>query len=189
MDRKVPVINELHKLMIDEYYANGFVGWKAVQTYNPEVQQSGAGTYFHNLSKLPQNKAYMKEKIELLRAETQITGVQVLRELILFSFSDITDFIDLSVAEIKSLPPDVRRCISVFEKKTTRYLPRGAKKGEEVEETTVKIKLFDKLKSLEMVNKHIGFYSEDNKQKAPNINLNNLPKATLNILLQNIDSN
>jgi phage terminase small subunit len=179
---------ELHKLMIDEYYANGFCGYKAVLFLKPDLTIGGAGTYFKGLCKIPENKAYMEEKVSKLREETNIKGIQVLRELIQFSFSDITDYMDLTVEELKDLPGDLRRCIQTFKKKTTRYLPRGAKKGEEVEDTTIEIKLFDKMKALEMINKHIGFYSEDNKQKTPNINLTNLPQATLNILLQNIET-
>ena len=89
--------------------------------------------------------------------------------------------------ELKALPPDLRRCISQFKRKTSRYLPRGAKPGEEVEETIIEIKLMDKVKTMEMINKHIGFYSEDNKQKGVKIDLSKATNVQLNMLLSLTD--
>ena len=82
------------------------------------------------------------------------------------------------------LPVDLRRCVASFERKKTSYLPRGAKKGEEVTEEIIKIKLIDKIKALEMVNKHIGFYEEDNRQKGMKIDLTKATNFQLNVLLQ-----
>jgi len=178
---------ELDKLIIDEYYLNGFNRFKAVEKYRPEITGPSARTYYTVMAKLKDNRVYIAEKIERLRADTQISGVHVLRELINFSFSDITDYINLSASQLQDLPPDVRRCIHSFERKKVRYLPRGAEKGEEVEEETIKIKLFDKLNALEKINKHIGFYSEDNRQKAANINLTKIDKVTLNALINAIE--
>ena len=52
----------------------------------------------------------------------------------------------------------------------------------------MEIKLLDKLKALDMVNRHIGFYEEDNVSKATKINLNNLPHATLQLLLKEVEA-
>lgn len=174
---------DLHKLVIDEYYANGFNRRKAVLKYCPDLSVSGAKTFYYVLSKIRENREYITEKITILRADTQIKAIHVLRELINFSFSDITDYMDLSIDQLKALPGDLRRSIQSFEIKKTRYLPRGAEKGEEVQEVNVKIKLFDKIKSLEMINKHIGFYSADNKQKAVKIDLSKATNVQLNMLL------
>ena len=40
-----------------------------------------------------------------------------------------------------------------------------------------------------MINKHIGFYEIDNKQKSNKINLNKIDTATLNILVQSMKGN
>ena len=173
----------VHKAMIDEYYANGFVGYKAVQAIHPQIESQTASSYFSSICKLPQNVAYIEQKVAVLRSETQIKAIQVLRELITFSFSDVTDYMDLGVSDLKALPPEIRRCIASFKKKTTKYLPRGAKVGEEVTEENIEIKLIDKVKALEMINKHIGFYSEDNKQKSVKIDLSKASNVQLNMLL------
>lgn len=173
-----------HKLIIDEYYANGYNKYKAVQAVKPGTNKSLASTLFTVLFKKAENKAYIQEKLSILRANSDIKAIQVLRELINFSFSDITDYLELSLVELSELPADLRRCISSFERKKTTYLPRGAKKGEEVTEEVVKIKLIDKIKALEMVNKHIGFYEEDNRQKGMKIDLSKATNVQLNVLLQ-----
>jgi len=171
----------------DEYYRNGFVGYKSVLKYKPDLTPSAAATYFKMISHNPDIKEYMQEKVDVMRAEAQINAVQVLRELITFSFSDITDYMGLTEDELRQLPADLRRCISSFKSKTSRYLPRGAKPGEEVQETIVEIKLIDKVKALEMINKHIGFYSEDNKQKGVKIDLSKATNVQLNMLLSLTD--
>jgi len=173
----------IDQAIIDEYYVNGFIGYKAVLKHKPDITSAGASNYFNMISKKDSIKAYMQSKVEIMRAEAQIDVVQVLRELIQFSFSDITDYMGLTVEELKALPPDLRRCISQFKRKTSRYLPRGAKPGEEVEETIIEIKLMDKVKTMEMINKHIGFYSEDNKQKGVKIDLSKATNVQLNMLL------
>lgn len=180
---EVDIKDDLGKLIIDEYHSNGFNQTKAVQTYCPNISDSNARTYYRALVKDSENKIYISDKLTALRASTQIKAIHVLRELINFSFSDITDYMDLSVADLKELPGDLRRSIQTFENKTTRYLPRGAQKGEEVTETNVKIKLFDKIKSLEMIAKHIGLYEKDNKQRAVKIDLSKATNVQLNILL------
>ena len=174
---------ELHRGMIDEYYSNGFVAYKAVRAFNPGITPSAGSAYYNTISRIPENRKYINDKLNVLRAETQINAVQVLRELIQFGYSDITDYIGLTTDELKALPPDLRRCISHFKRKTTKYVPRGKKKSEEVTEETVEIKLIDKLKALEMINKHIGFYSEDNKQKNVKIDLSKASNVQLNMLL------
>lgn len=181
--RDVIAKTDLSKLIIDEYYINGFNIVKAVQVYFPDYKYKVAQNYYYALVKTPENKAYIVDKITTLRASVQIKAIHVLRELINFSYSDITDYLNLSIVELKALPGDLRRCIQSFEITKTSYLPRGAKKGEEVEQTTVKIKLFDKIKALEMINKHIGFYSADNKQKAVKIDLSKATNVQLNMLL------
>ena len=51
------------------------------------------------------------------------------------------------------------------------------------------VKLIDKTKAIEMINKHKGFYLEDNNQKPPLINIERLNIDTLNALLLAIDNN
>lgn len=172
------------RAIMDEYYRNGQIGYKAVMAVDPSVtNMNTASAYFYAMMKKPENREYANRQVEVLRSEAQIDTVQVLRELIQFAHSDITEYLDLTVEELKALPPSIRRCIASFKRKKTTYLPRGAKPGEEVTDEVVEIKLIDKLKTIEMINKHIGFYGEDNRQKSFKIDLSKANNVQLNMLL------
>lgn len=177
-------IVDLERNIIDEYYVNGFNQYKAVKKFKPDMSNDNASAYYSAMVKKPINQKYLSEKFAVLRAETGIQSVQVTRELINLSYSDITDYIDLSSEELKALPPDLRRCIGSIEEKTKSYKDRS---GKVVKEKTYKIRLLDKLKAMDMLNKHIGFYEADNSQKKTSINLTKVDKATLNILLNAIE--
>lgn len=171
--------------IIDEYYINGFNRVKAVRSIKGnEYNYNSAVALFNNIHKHPAVQSYIKSKSEGLKAAAAIKNETVLLELKQWAYSDIGDYIGLTSDELKELPPEIRRCIQSYDIKTTTYLPRGAKQGEEVKETNIKIKLVDKIKAIEAINKHIGFYLEDNKQKAHKIDIKQLNVHTLNALLQ-----
>jgi len=173
-----------HRQILDEYCVNGFNKVKAVLAIKPHITYGGAAVVANTLFKVKANKDYIKLKQD---EATDNNGVQVnhmLNELLTLAFSDVTDYIGLSLEELKALPPEVRRCLSSYESKTVTYLPRGAVRGEEVTETTIKFKLKDSMKAIEMINKHLGFYDADNRQKATTINLDNIHVDQLNVLLQ-----
>ena len=180
---KLMASEELERAAVDEYFRNGYNGMKAAVSIRPEISEKGASNWFNAIIKKPDVREYIEQKMAVMRAEAQIDAIHVLKELIQFSFSDITDYIGLTVEELKELPPEVRRCISQFKRKTRTFLPRGAEPGEEVTEDIIEIKLFDKVKTLEMINKHIGFYLEDNKQKGVKIDLSKASNVQLNMLL------
>ena len=126
--------------------------------YSKETaQQIGS----QNLSKLViQVRIAELQKKRLERVE--LTQDEVLRELKNFAFSDITETLTLTVEQIKELPIEVRRLITQFKKVTRKILGDGDE-GTLIEET-VELKFIDKMKAFEMLNRHIGFYEEDNNQ-------------------------
>jgi len=173
--------NELHKAIILEYLSNGFCKVKAVMVCKPGVTYVGASAIGRTVFKDPANKEYITYKQSELKNNVDIDSHNILRELITLSFSDITDYIDLTTEELKELPPATRRCIESYEIKKETYKNR---EGKTITEETVKIKLHSKPKFIEMINKNIGFYNLDNKQKSNTINLNNVSVDNLNVLLQ-----
>jgi len=113
-----------------------------------------------NLSK-PVIQARIGE-LKAYRAEiVSVSQQEVLRELKNFFYSDITDTINLSPQEVKELPEDIRRMISSY--KHTKRKVGDSEEG--VIEESVELKFYDKLKVAEMINRHIGFYEEDNSQR------------------------
>ena len=116
----------------------------------------------------------IKERISELmekRAEAvDITQQEVLLELKNFFYSDITEAIELSPSEVKELPAELRRMVSGF-KHTTRKIA-GSDGDAGLVEEVIEIKFYDKLRALDMINRHIGLYEKDNKQSAPTFNNN-----------------
>jgi len=184
-------VNESHRAIIDEYYTNGFNGRKAVLSLNPELSVNSASVTFNHIFTHDKNRAYIQEKRQALRELTNIENEHILRELINWAYSDATQFICLTKEEVKELPSDIKRSIQSIKIKTRTYYDKQIK--EEVTEEQLEIKMVDKTKAVEMINKHIGFYNEDNKQKGANINvlqvLQQSSPETLNVLLQTIANN
>ncbi len=71
----------------------------------------------------------------------------------------------------------------VIQNNQRTYTDRG---GHKRTDEVIEIKLIDKTKAVEMINKHIGFYEIDNKQKSNKINLNKIDTTTLNVLFQSM---
>lgn len=174
-------INPLHKLIIDEYYINGFNGSKAVLTVKPDIKhQSTAAALYTAIRKNPVNLSYIEQKSNRLSAKTDIKAEHIVQELMQWAYSDVTDFIGLEDKEIKELPPNIRRCLSSF--KTTERTEKG-RDGNEYTIKTTEFKLVDKLQAIKEISKHIGFYEAHNKQKSPIIDLTNATPEELNTLL------
>ena len=106
-------------------------------------------------------KAKVLEYIEFLKAKrnkaVDITPESVLAELKRFINADITDCIGLTPQEVKELPIDIRRMISGYKHTTNTFMGRVTE--------VIELKFYNKEKFIEMVNRHIGLYEKDNKQK------------------------
>lgn len=173
--------NDLHTAIIDEYYSNGFNKVKSALTASPGITYRGAQALANSVLKDKENETYIKYKHEQLKAETNISTTQILKELLTFAYSDVTQFLGLTLDEIKALPPEVRRCLTNVKIKRQTYKDR---QGKEVVEENIEFKLVDKLNAIDKINKYIGFYEVDNKQKANNVNLTNISTDKLNVLLE-----
>jgi hypothetical protein len=175
---------ELDEAVIDEYFVNGFRGYKAVQTVRGNSVEAAKGM-FNIIMKDEKNKDYIQQKRLSLRRKIEVENENILRELLNWVYVDISDFIGLTKDEIKALPPEVKRCIQSFKTTKRTYKDRG---GQERTDEIIEIKLIDKTKAMEMVNKHVGFYESHNRQKRPKIDLNKFDTETLNIILNVIQS-
>lgn len=172
---------EKHKLIIDEYFINGFNKVKAVLSVSPDLTYHGANSIGTLIFNNATNKAYIQDKQNTIKASTNIETAQIVRELLNVAYSDATDYLELSSKELKALPPDARRAIASIRTKRKTYKERS---GAEVTEETHEIKLKDTLKAVDMLAKYCGLYEQDNKQRATNVNLTNINTDQLNVLLQ-----
>ena len=114
-------------------------------------------------------KVEVKSRIDNLISKrekrTEITADRVVQELAKIAFSEIDNFIewDENGIRIQSLVDISKKeigCIAEFSESITD------------KSMNLKFKLYDKVKSLELLGKHLGIFIEDNKQKGINVNVN-----------------
>ncbi len=123
-----------------------------------------------------QNK--LKELMDARSERLEITADQVLREFAKIAFSNVQDFTDSSngVVNVNGVDVDKSAAIQSIEviKKTF---------GEENKREIIftKLKLYDKLRALDSIAKHIGFFEKDNEQlrKTDEIDYSKLSDAAL----------
>jgi phage terminase small subunit len=90
---------------------------------------------------------------------TQVTADQVVNELALIAFSDISEVFDVdgngrvTVKDLKSLPPAVRRAISDISQVSTET---KGENGVVVEKVRLKVGLHSKIKAIELLMDHLG---------------------------------
>lgn len=152
-----------YKLVIDEWFINGFNGRKAYQKYYPKASDETADVEFNRILSIPKVKNYKNTKQDDSKEVLKTSHKILLKELENWAYSDITETIMLSPEEVKELPIEVRRLITKF-KNTKRNL---TDKEGNVYETIEVIELWfvSKEKAMEMIHKHTGFYGEHNYQK------------------------
>ena len=171
--------NEKYKLVVDEWFNNGFVGVDAYQKYYPNTTKKAAKTGFSRLKKLPYIREYINHKQEEASKHIGRTHKDILDELMRWIEYDMTETIGLTPKEIKELPITLRRLIVKYKVDSSkRYDLSGNMVGEE---ERIECTFVSKEKAMEMITKHLGFYEVDNKQKA---NASNLASLTTEELLQ-----
>lgn len=151
--------NAKHEAFCQEYLKD-LNQTKAYQRAYPDASYE---TALVNASKLLTN-TNIQDRIKQLQEKTQkkaeITRDMLIDELKTLAFSDITTFVDenWSLKNNKDLTIEQRKALSAIEinEQTGEF---GSKK-------TIKFKLHPKLDAIEKLAKHIGFYEDDNKQKA-----------------------
>lgn len=172
-------IKEEHYLILDQWFSNGYNGAGAVRSIRPELTTGSAKVLFNTLSKLDHCKTYIGNKRQELRASVNIEPEQVTRELITWLYSDATDYIDMTPDQVKALPMEAKRCIQSIKHRKKEYT---TKLGDNVMEESMEIRIIDKTKAVEILNKMLGNYALDNKQKATNVNIEQLNVQELKVL-------
>ena len=173
-------VKQDQRLIIDEYFNNGFNGSKAVTKYKPELTNGAARVLFTALSKDNDNKVYIQAKRNEIRASVNIEQETVIQNLITWIQADATDYLELSPAELKKLPNEARQSIASITHRKKSYKDR---QGQTVVEEVLQIKLIDKIKTLDMLNRMMGYYEIDNRQKSKTLDLSKATPEQLNTVL------
>ena len=161
-------IEPIHTQIIEEYLNNGHNKVQAVLKFKPDVAYNSCSNIFKTIIERPECGQYLQKRQTELKEAGEIKSLDILLKMKTWLNSDPSQFIGLTPQQVKELPPDIRQCIqAIHHKKRTIVNKQG--KPETHEE--IKVTLVDKVKTMDMLNKHIGFYSEDNKQKTGNVNV------------------
>jgi hypothetical protein len=175
-------LSEKHQFVIDEYFNNGYNKSKAVLAVYDELNNaSTAGHTFNAIVKSKQGKAYLDSRRNSLSYKALINTEQVLTEFIQWGFADATDYVGLSVEELKALPPAARRAIQSFKEVVRTETDR---QGNKTTTKTIDIKLVNKSDAMKETAKIIGAYELDNKQKSKVVDLKSASPEELNLLLK-----
>lgn len=173
-----------HRQIVDEYFANGFDSKKAVKKYRPHVQDSSAYGIFASIIKKASIKEYVAVKREGIRSSLAVKQELVLHNLMAWLRADATDFLGLTPEDVKQLPSDVRRSIQQIKHSKREYTDR---QGNLVVDEKMEVKMVDKLRVMDMINKHIDFYNADNQSKKQGIDISKATPEQLNAVLSLID--
>ena len=155
-------ITEQQKDFCRHYVKNRYNGTQAAKDagYKPTSAHEQA----HRLIKQDKIQQYIKKVQQAALQEAKVDTLLVLQELKNAAFSDITTTIGLGVEGIQALPAEIRRLIQKF-KRTVRHIPDG--QGGTNQEETIELVFIDKLKALDMINRHIDFYGEQQHADEP----------------------
>ncbi len=112
---------EKYKLVVDEWFVNGFNGTKAYQKFYPKVSEDTAAVEFNRILSIPKIEDYKNSKQNQAQKSLRTSHEVLLQELENWAYSDITETIMLTPEQVKELPPEIRRLINKF-KHTKRNL-------------------------------------------------------------------
>lgn len=161
-----------YKLVIDEWFVNGFNGAKAWRKHYPKTKR--ADDSFFKIQRITEVQEYIKIKQDSSQKVLKTSHEALLDELVRWAYSDITETLLLTPEQVKELPIEIRRLITKFKTTTKTYTI-----GESVHtEVAIELHFVSKERAMEMIHKHTGFYEKDNKQKS---------KETTSVVVEFID--
>lgn len=139
-----------YKLLIDEWFVNGFNGAKSYQKYYPKSKSATASSNFEKILRITEVQEYKSKKEEDAKKSLRTTHDVLLEELQNWAYSDITQTISLTPKQVKGLPEKIRRLITKYKHTTKRM---GSDDGLVIEDM-IELHFVSKEKAMEMIHKH-----------------------------------
>lgn len=170
-----------YKRIIDKWFVNKFNGAAAYRFFYPNIKsEETAKVNFSRISALPEIEDYISEKHKEAAKVVKATHEGILKELQNWIQSDITETISLSAEEIKSLPVEIKRLITKYKTRLKHFYDKDGNLLNT--EETIELHFVSKERAIDMLNKHIGFYEADNKQKTNDIHIHTTNEKHLTIV-------
>lgn len=124
------------------------------------IQGDNVNVTAWQMLQLPDVQEYVSQMQDEAAKRCQVSKDELLQEFKKIGFSNIKNYLhnDLDAKYLSEIEnPEAIKGI----KKTVKHFEGGS-------EVTVDVTLHDKLSALTSIGRHIGFFSEDNKQRNPN---------------------
>ena len=188
-----------YKLIIDEWFINGFNGTKAYLKYYKNIKEETATANFSRLQNLEDIIKYIDSKRKKISDASHLEHEDIVKELEGFAMLDVTNILNLKTvkktavklvedeeATKKAHEKDKRRTRPILKEEEYFYyeqvfsikdfdeltdLQRRAITSVKQGQYGIEVKFFSKDVAFEMLNKHKGFYEVDNRQKQAVINI------------------
>lgn len=148
---------EKYRLLIDEWFVNGFNGAQAYLKYYPDAKRPDDS--FSKIQRIPEVEMYIQKVQAEISERNKITVdelVQILTKLVRFDVAKLYDE-NGELKNIHQMDPDARLSLEGVE------VDSFTVKGEPFT-VTKKVKLSNRKQAIDMLMKHLGGYREDNKQ-------------------------
>ncbi|TDQ27638.1 terminase small subunit [Tenacibaculum caenipelagi] len=166
---------EKYKLIIDEWFVNGFNGTKAYQKFYPSVSEETAKVNFSKILTITNVLEYVSERQKQNEENSRLKGDDIIKELEAMAMLDVTNIVTVGSIEIPYKTKDeegndiieTMTRTGVVIKNLDELTPVQRRSIVSIKETKngIHIEFFNKEKAYEMLAKHKGLYGEHNYQK------------------------
>ena len=157
-------VTEKEKKFFDEYLKSYNMA-AAYKIAFPDANPTNPSRQAARLMAKPHCIAYLKERKKAIQKKTDYNQQKWFGELEQVAHANLYDYIDLETGTLK---PDTPRELFANVKKINinRFTNKDGR-----ESVTVTVELYDKLKALETIGKHMDFLHDSNTNKAGDINI------------------
>lgn len=155
-------LKEKDFLFLQEYMANEFNGTAAAKAVFKCSNDNVAAVKASNLLRTTKMKQAIKEELHCIAGSYEISKNSVLRELAILGFSDIRDFVDFAgdTVQLKS-SDEIGANAKAIKEITITPVRMIDSEGESFTGNKVNLKLYDKLKPLDLLGKHMQMFETD----------------------------
>jgi len=147
---------------VDYYLSNGFNATDAAKSAG--YSEKSAYSQGQRLLKHVEVKKAVEKKQSNLRKNTKVKAEKIIAELAKIAFSNIKDIADWESASVRfksseDIPDEIAACIQEISEHSTQTQFGGSQ--------TLRLKLYDKQRALEMLGKYLGLWVEKHEHSGP----------------------
>lgn len=146
----------------DNYLTNGFNGTEAAKSAG--YSKKSAYVQAVRLLKNDKIKSYIEKHQNKLQKKAVAKSQKIIEELAKIAFSNIKNIAEWTESSVsfrssEDIPDEIASCIQEVSEQSTSNQYGGSR--------TLKLKLYDKQKALELIGRHLGMWVEKHEHSGP----------------------